>query len=959
MEVNNTMAMKRRDFLKKGLLATGGSVFLGQISFNRIAYASAGGLYWPNKAPLQAAAFYRLPVGSVKAQGWLAGQLQLQLAGLCGQYNHISHFLNYNTTGWITPNLVGWEEVPYWLRGYGDLAYVTGDATALSTTQQWINGIIATQQSDGFFGPTSLRTSLNGGPDFWPFMPLLRAFCSFQEYFNDTRIVPFLTRFFQYMNAQANSVFSQGWAYTRWGDTLDTIYWLYNRTGDAWLLDLVTKIHQNSANWMSSVLPTLHNVNLSQGFREPALFGILEGGAQYNAAVYQNYATIMNTYGQFSGGGFAGDENARPGFGDPRQGFETCGIVEYMQSDEILVRITGDPVWADRTENLAFNSLPAALDPQGKALHYITSANSIQLDDVAKSQGQFDNGWAMQAYLQGVDQYRCCPHNYGMGWPFFTEESWLATPDNGLCATLYAPTTVTANVGNGTTVTFTETTNYPFSDTITLKLSTPSTLAFPLYLRIPGWCASPVLQVNGQNVAAQGGPVFAKINRTWANGDTVTLQLPMQTSVQTWTNNHNSVSANYGPLTFSLQIAENYTLINNSTAQIPEYEVTARSPWNYGLVLNGNNPAQSFTVQQSGGTLAANPFTQQTVPITMQVQAQQITGWQADSQNVVTTLQASPTLSSVAAQAITLIPMGAARLRISSFPTIGTGAGETAWVSAGVHFRIQNQNSGKVLAVTNESTADSALVVQYDDNGTPDHLWSLINNGDGYFRIQNLNSSKVLGVTNMSTADSANVVQYDDNGTADHLWKFIDTGDGYVHIQNQNSGLLLAVQNASTADSANVQQYHDNGTPDHLWRFIPDGYIHIQNQNSGLLLAVQNASTADNANIQQYHDNGTPDHLWQFIPDANGYFRIQNQNSGKVLAVSGASTADSVQIVQYDDNGTNDHLWRLLYGGGDYFRIQNLNSGKVLGVTNMSTADSANVVQYDDNGTADHLWQFS
>ena len=173
------------------------------------------------------------------------------------------------------------------------------------------------------------------------------------------------------MNAQANSVFSQGWAYTRWGDTLEIIYWLYNRTGDAWLLNLVTKIHRNSANWMSSVLPTLHNVNLSQGFREPALFGILAGGAQYNAAVYQNYATIMNTYGQFSGGGFAGDENARPGFGDPRQGFETCGIVEYMQSDEILVRITGDPVWADRTENLAFNSLPAALNPrQGAALYY-------------------------------------------------------------------------------------------------------------------------------------------------------------------------------------------------------------------------------------------------------------------------------------------------------------------------------------------------------------------------------------------------------------------------------------------------------------------------------------------------------------------------------------------------------------------------------------------------------------
>ena len=952
------MSMKRREFLKRGLIAAGGSAFLGQVTFSRIAYAASGGLYWPNKSPLQAAAFYRLPPGSVTAQGWLAGQLQLQLNGLCGQYNQISHFLDYNTTGWITPGLVGWEEVPYWLRGYGDLAYVTGNATALSTIQQWINGIIATQQSDGFFGPTSLRTSLNGGPDFWPFMPLLQAFRSFQEYYNDTRIVPFLTKFFQYMNAQATSVFTQGWAYTRWGDAIDTIYWLYNRTGDSSLLTLVTKIHQNSANWMSSTLPTLHNVNLSQGFREPALYGVLAGGSQYQTATYQNYATIMNTYGQFSGGGFAGDENARPGYGDPRQGFETCGIVEYMQSDEILTRITGDPVWADRAEVLAFNSLPAALDPQGKSLHYITSANSIQLDDIAKSEGQFDNNWAMQAYLQGVDQYRCCPHNYGMGWPFFTEEAWLATPDNGLCAALYAPTTVTARVSDGTTVTFTETTSYPFSNTITLKLTTSKALAFPLYLRIPGWCANPVLQVNGQNVSTPAGPAFANINRTWANGDTVTLQLPMQTTVQTWTNNDSSVSASYGALTFALQIGENYTLINNSTAQVPEYQVTATTPWNYGLVLNSSNPAQSFTVTQSSGTVAANPFTQQTVPLTMQVQAQQIPAWQGDNQNVVTTLQASPVLSGAPVQTVTLIPMGAARLRISSFPTIGNGAGAHNWLGQGVFFRIQNQNSGKVLGVTNMSTADSADVVQFDDNGTADHLWTLLNNGNGFFRIQNQNSGKVLGVASMSTADSANVVQFDDNGTADHLWKFIDNGNGYVRIQNQNSGKVLAVAGASTADSADVVQFDDNGTTDHLWRFIPNGYVRIQNQNSGKVLGVSNMSTADSADVVQFADNGTADHLWQFIPDANGYFRIQNQNSGKVLAVAGASTADSADVVQFDDNGTSDHLWRLLYGSGEYFRVQNLNSGKVLGVTNMSTADSAQVVQYDDNGTADHLWQF-
>lgn len=121
----------------------------------------------------------------------------------------------------------------------------------------------------------------------------------------------------------------------------------------------------------------------------------------------------MRQYGQFPGGGFAGDENARPGFGDPRQGFGTWGIVEFMGSHELLTRLTGDALWADRTEELAFNLLPASLDQSGRVAHYVTSANSVQLDNAPKRRRQFQNGFAMPAYKPGIDDYRCCPHNYG------------------------------------------------------------------------------------------------------------------------------------------------------------------------------------------------------------------------------------------------------------------------------------------------------------------------------------------------------------------------------------------------------------------------------------------------------------------------------------------------------------------------------------------------------------------
>jgi beta-L-arabinofuranosidase (glycosyl hydrolase family 127)/ricin-type beta-trefoil lectin protein/glycosyl hydrolase family 127 (putative beta-L-arabinofuranosidase) len=765
--------------------------------------------YVVNRAPLRPDAFLRLPPGSTRAAGWLATQLGYQLTGINGRMTEISHFLQYDNTGWIHPNLGGWEELPYWLKGFSSLGYVTGDSRVQTETTKWVNGVLATQAGDGYFGPTGLRTSLGGGPDFWPHMPMLHAIRSYAEFTGDGRIVPFFTRFFRFVNAQNVSAFNQSWGSLRWADTLEVVFWTYNRTGDAFLLDLARKIHANSANYVNN-LPSLHNVNLAQGFREPAVYSILSGDAAHRQASYTDYNTIMGTYGQFAGGGFAGDENARPGYGDPRQGFETCGIVEFMASHEMLARITGDPIWSDRAEDLAFNSLPASLDPRQRGIHYITSANSIALLDRAGSRGQFQNGFAMQAYMLGIDNYRCCPHNYGMGWPYYVEEMWAATPDNGLAATLHGPAKVTAKVGDGTTVSIAADTTYPFGDTITYTVTTPKPLSFPIYLRVPGWCTSPSLAVNGAAVPVAGGPAYAKILRTFNTGDRIVLRLPMRARTRVWTGNHRAVSVDLGALTFSLAITENWSTTGGS-ATWPTREVRPGSAWNYGL-----DGATSFAVTTGLGD-ANDPFTPATAPIRITTRARRIPNWTADPDTIVTPLQDSPTPSAEPVETITLIPMGAARLRITSFPTIGAG---TPWPAAGAAVRIQNQNSGKVLGVDQMSTADSARVVQFGDTGTADHLWEIVDNGDGWVKIRNVNSGKLLGVDRMSTADSAQVVQFADNGTADHLWQMLDNGAGYVRIRNKNSGKVLGVDQMSTADSANVVQYADNGTADHNWRLL-------------------------------------------------------------------------------------------------------------------------------------------
>ena len=121
-----------------------------------------------------------------------------------------------------------------------------------------------------------------------------------------------------------------------------------------------TKIHRHTANWTDDVA-NWHNVNMAQAFGGPTTYFMQSGDPRHLRASYRNYAKIRDLYGQVPGGMFAGDENCRAGFHDPHQAIETCGMVEMMLSHETLVGITGDLLWADRCEDVAFNSLPAAL----------------------------------------------------------------------------------------------------------------------------------------------------------------------------------------------------------------------------------------------------------------------------------------------------------------------------------------------------------------------------------------------------------------------------------------------------------------------------------------------------------------------------------------------------------------------------------------------------------------------
>ncbi len=247
-------AIGRRGFLKGALLAAGAAALPTTAQATPAKHkpkprAATDAQYPVNRAPLQPAAFLRLPPGAVTPAGWLATQLDYQLNGLNGRYQDDSHFLVFNSTGWVDPSqarLGGGAVLAARLRR-PRLRHRRRDRAvqhrAVDQRRSW-----RPRQSDGFFGPT--------GPAHHHQRPRRPV----AAHADDARAallvgVPpttracttFLTRVLRATSPRNPSTCSPtAGATTRWGDTIDVIYWLYNRTGNSHLLDLVTRIH---ANW--------------------------------------------------------------------------------------------------------------------------------------------------------------------------------------------------------------------------------------------------------------------------------------------------------------------------------------------------------------------------------------------------------------------------------------------------------------------------------------------------------------------------------------------------------------------------------------------------------------------------------------------------------------------------------------------------------------------------------------
>ncbi|HEY3415001.1 MAG TPA: beta-L-arabinofuranosidase domain-containing protein [Armatimonadota bacterium] len=241
--------------------------------------------------------------------------------------------------------------------------------------------------------------------------------------------------------------------------------------------------------------------------------------------------------GTASAGEYFRDDHVLPN-GESSNVGEVCVTVTWEQMNLQLLRLTGDPAYADQMELTIYNHLLAAQKPTGEAWSYYTPLEG------------------RKAYSPNTT---CCLSSGARGVALLPSIAAMKSADGGLVINLYNSSTIRTRLPCGT-VAVRQETDYPVSGGVRLTVNPETPGAFPLRLRIPSWARGTSVTVNGRPLAAarvRPGS-YAVVNRRWKRGDSVSLNLPMPARLIRGDHGNDGLEAVMrGPVVYAVDTAQN------------------------------------------------------------------------------------------------------------------------------------------------------------------------------------------------------------------------------------------------------------------------------------------------------------------------------------------------------------------------------------------------------------------
>jgi DUF1680 family protein len=336
---------------------------------------------------------------------------------------------------------------------------------------------------------------------------------------------------------------------------LEPMIWLYWRTGDERYLDFGRWLVDE--NWAAAGGPAISRSLLAgdgvarTGTAKAAemlicFTGMVElyratGEETYLRPVLIGWEDIVAHHLYITGSASTG-EYFQTNYALRNDGFlmlgETCVSMTWMYLNLSLGRLTGEARFWDMAEQTLYNHLLGAQSGDGR-------------------------GWAYYLGLRDSKRYRwhtdpdCCPSRGTRALAQMPTHLFSVT-DDGVAVNFYEPAEAAFEVSGAGTVRLTQTGRYPFAGTVDLAVEPETSSRFALRWRIPGWCTSWTMHINGERVATEPDDSgYVAIDRPWSSGDRVGIEFDMPARVMADADgNAGKVAFVRGPLVFAADRAD-------------------------------------------------------------------------------------------------------------------------------------------------------------------------------------------------------------------------------------------------------------------------------------------------------------------------------------------------------------------------------------------------------------------